>query len=356
MMNQIGRHIEFLVRYNDCVIIPGLGAFISQHQSAIVEEGGLLLPPTRRLGFNPSLIHDDGLLASSIVRKNGVSYDVAKKQIASEVDAMRHQLNVHGEIALSNIGLFRKNEEGVMVFEPFIKSSAMFGYSNLPTINIRPIKSNKENKNPIEKQQKDTIYLPIRRSWTRVAASIAIVLGLGLVLSTPIVKEDSYQASLSAPTISAPQKAEIKQNESNCAEQMMTVVANNSAVEQDKDVVKAQTQVITSKDKKEVKSQLVSVNPKENINQAKDKLDEKSVSSLRICETDGYCLVIASLENREQAEKYISNSKNTQLSILEKNGYCRVYVATGATSKEVLSSARKTGLMQKYPNAWVCRM
>ena len=355
-MNQIGRHIEFLIRYNDCVIVPGFGAFISQHQSAILGGDGLLLPPTRRLGFNPSLIHDDGLLASSIVRKNGVSYDVAKKQIAREVDAMRHQLNVQGEIALSNIGLFRKNEEGVMVFEPFIKSSAMYGYSNLPTINIRPIKSNSESKNTNETQRKDTIYLPIRRSWTRVAASIAIILGLGLVLSTPIVKEDSYQASLSTPAISVPQKAEIKQNESDCAENIITVVANNSAVEQDKEVVKVQTQVNTSNYKKEVKSQAILVNQIKSMNQVNENLDVKSVDSLRICETDSYCLVVASLENREQAEKYISNSKNTQLSILEKNGYCRVYAATGATSKEVLSSARKAGLMQKYPNAWVCRM
>ena len=353
MMNQIGRHIEFLVRCNDCVIIPGLGAFISQHQSALLRKNGLLLPPSRVLGFNPSLTHDDGLLASSIVRRNKVSYDVAMKQIAREVDAMRHQLNVHGEIAISNIGLFRKNDEGKMVFEPFLKSSAMFGYLNLPQVNIRPIKSSNDNQNAVEQRREDTIYLPIRRSWTRVAASIVIVLGLGFVLSTPIVKDDSYQASLSTPAISAPQKAEIKPNEPKCAEQIVFDVASSSVVEQNNEITLEQENVSISK--KEAKSQVTSENSQEKCKPINENIDSKSENSLRISETDNYCLVVASLENREQAEKYISNSKNNQLSILEKNGYCRVYAATGATSKDVLSSARKAGLMQKYPNAWVCR-
>ena len=130
-MNLIGRHIEYLVRYNDCVVVPGWGAFISRYQPALLGKDGKFLPPTRSLSFNQSLTHDDGLLASSIVRKSKVSYDAAMKQIANEVAVMRHQLTQNGEIAISNIGVFRQNGEGAIIFDPFINTSATLRFDQL---------------------------------------------------------------------------------------------------------------------------------------------------------------------------------------------------------------------------------
>ena len=68
-------HIEYLIRNNDCVIVPGFGAFISHIVPASLGEDGLLTAPCRLLGFNEALQHNDGLLANSLMRKSGVSYD-----------------------------------------------------------------------------------------------------------------------------------------------------------------------------------------------------------------------------------------------------------------------------------------
>lgn len=367
-MNLIGRHIEYLVRYNDCVVVPGWGAFISRYQPALLGKDGKFLPPTRSLSFNQSLTHDDGLLASSIVRKSKVSYDAAMKQIANEVAVMRHQLTQNGEIAISNIGVFRQNGEGAIIFDPFINTSATLSFSNLPKIDIRPIKVTYTPEKQSNENKKDTIYLPIRRSWARVAASIAVILGLGFVFSTPIINNGSYQASLSAPKVSTPQPVEIKLNEPSVDAQLVldvTSIDESESMEVVDTTLRNQYQeaVANYKHKKGGRSarkrlMMEQIEKYRKLKEAEEISTEATSSNtivLKNNESDKYCLVIASLPSKEHAEEYISKSNNSQLSILEKDGRYRVYATTGASSKEVLSIARKSGLMKHYPNAWVCR-
>ena len=367
-MNLIGRHIEYLVRYNDCVVVPGWGAFISRYQPAVLGKDGKFLPPTRSLSFNQSLTHDDGLLASSIVRKSKVSYDAAMKQIANEVAAMRHQLTQNGEIAISSIGVFHQNSEGAIIFEPFINTSAILNFSNLPKIDIRPIKVASTIEKQTNENKKDTIYLPIRRSWTRIAASIAVVIGLGFVFSTPIINNDSYQASLSTPKVATPQSVEIKLNEPSVDAQLVLDVTNideSESMELVDTTLRNQYQeaVANYKHKRGARSdrkrlmmeQIEKYRKLKEVDEQPIEAMSSNVVVLKNNKSDKYCLVIASLPSKEHAEEYISKSNNSQLSILEKDGRYRVYATTGATSREVLTIAQKTGLMNRYPNAWVCR-
>ena len=76
-MLTIVRHIEYLLEHNDCVVVPGFGAFIGNIQSAKEDTTGQLLPPCRVLGFNNAITHNDGVLANSIMRRDGVSYEKA---------------------------------------------------------------------------------------------------------------------------------------------------------------------------------------------------------------------------------------------------------------------------------------
>ncbi len=383
-MNLIGRHIEYLIRYNDCVIVPGWGAFIANSQSAIFNEHNVLLPPTRILGFNPSLIHDDGLLASSIVRKSGVTYDVAIKQISEAVNSLNHQLNLQGEIAISNIGIFTKRSNDSLLFEPFAKTSASIPYMGLPQTKIIPILTKVKSDVEQPKAKKDTIYVPIRRSWTRIAASVAVVLGLGFIFSTPIVNDDTNLASLSTPTISVPDRVQIKLNEPTGNEELILNVANVDSTESmsivDTIARKRHQKIIAYKKLREERRQarrelkmkrleeyrLKKELARKSIQTSEEKLIEsktKSTSSsienykedVRLLTTDQYCLIVASLPSRALAEEYIEKSKNNNLGILEKDGRFRIYAATGESVKSTLNCARKTGLMQRYPNAWVCR-
>lgn len=372
-MNLISRHIEYLVRYNDCVIIPGWGAFIAQYQPATISNQRLT-PPYRSLAFNPSLTHDDGLLASSIARQTGVGYDMAIKQVADEVNTMRHQLDATGELAISKIGIFHRNEVGSMIFEPFEKSSS-YSYFGLPTLNITPILTQARNEaNSSAKDKSDTIYVPIRRSWTRIAASIAVILGLGFTFSTPIVNDQAHKASM----ITTPAKPKIELNQSPDANIVLNISnVNDSDASMTVDTLqRKQYQAVMAyyKQREEQRkarqealkkqaeeSQKVAIEQKSNAQiiataktQAKASATQSTVA-MRINEADSYCVVIASLTSRAQAEKFIASTGNKNLHILEKDGKYRVYAATGSTYNEAYSIARNSGLLTRYHGTWVCR-
>lgn len=370
VMNTIGRHIKYLIRYNDCVIVPGWGAFIAQYQSATFDSNKIT-PPIRTIAFNASLTHDDGLLASSISRQLGISYDCASKRIAEDVNAMKYQLKNTGEVALSNIGSFVQNvKDSTVLFEPYNNNSAIAPYYGLPSISITPIVKSIVK----EKQDGDTIYLPIRKNWMRIAASIVVILGLGIMFSTPIINNQVIQASLSA-SIVVPQNQIIKLNEPSLNERFVLNVSNIDAVDA-KELVdtlersKYQTAIAKRKEqenqkatvlvgivgcqKKHEKKSFEEVSPL----QQNDVILSKNnalINSTANADADKYCLVVASLPSRKLAEDYISKSSESNLSILEKDGRFRIYALTGETVSQTMSQAKMTGLMSRYPKAWVCR-
>ncbi len=374
-MNLISRHIEYLIRSHDCVIVPGWGAFIAQYQPASLVDN-LLTPPSRTLVFNPSLTHDDGLLASSIVRQTGMGYENALKQIAEDVNAMRHQLKAHNEVALSNIGSFHHNANGSMIFEPFIKTSAEYSYFGLRSINLTPILSQAQAQAEKENdttEKKDTIYVPIRRSWARIAASIAIVLGLGLTLSTPIVNDQAHTASV----ITTPTKPQIKLIEPAANTPIVLNVVEFGTTDATATVDtlrrKQYQQVMAYYKQREERrkarreamlKQIEEMRKRQEIllsqettssNENKSTTTASKNTPIRFETSDAYCVVVASLTSRTQAEQFIASTGNKQLAILEKEGKFRVYAATGQNASEAYRIARSNGLLKRYRGAWVCK-
>ena len=79
---------------HDCVVIPGWGAFIANYDAARYDTGGNLLErPQRMIGFNAGLTHNDGLLAHSLMRREGMDYPQAMRLIADHVTSFGKQLN-----------------------------------------------------------------------------------------------------------------------------------------------------------------------------------------------------------------------------------------------------------------------
>lgn len=362
VMNMISQHIEYLVRYNDCVIVPGWGAFIAQYQSAsIVAEQNMLMPPVRTLVFNPSLSHDDGLLASSIARRFGMSYDVAMKRISEDVYAMKHQLNIGGEIVLPKIGVFRQNEaDSTMLFEPFINGISNSKYLGLSLIDIKPIKEYRKVAQ-VEKHRskQDTIYVPIRRSWVRAVASIIIMLGLGLTLSTPIINNQSNQAAIISSSMTSQINQVEKLKELTGNEKLVLNILDTIDSKASVDIKKRQEYqafVLENKLCNEHKDMSNGLNKNKS---SKDVINSKEAINnidleIQLSEEDRYCLIIASLPTKKMAEEYILESKE-KLALLEKDGRFRIYALTGKTPKETLSLAKEKGLTQRYPKAWVCK-
>jgi len=106
-----------LLYFRDCVIIPGLGGFISHYVPArIREESQTFSPPSKEIGFNRELIHDDGLLSAYLSKSYNITVIDARLRIDDFVGSIMESLASDGEVKLSTIGKFRYAKTGELVF------------------------------------------------------------------------------------------------------------------------------------------------------------------------------------------------------------------------------------------------
>lgn len=118
-MKNIELYISELVNNHDCVIIPGLGAFIAQPTSADIHPiTHKFTAPGRTLGFNAQIKVNDGLLASEISVRQGVSFQEANTFIEEFVKKIATSLSLYKHYTFTGIGRFFYNLEGKLEFEP----------------------------------------------------------------------------------------------------------------------------------------------------------------------------------------------------------------------------------------------
>lgn len=192
---------QLLYRYQ-CVTVPGFGAFLTEIQSAQLNEStNSFFPPKKMISFNSHLKNNDGLLANHISHAESTTYGFAVNAIAAEVQSWKKTLEENGVISLKNIGEIRLNSESNIIFTPndqtnFLTTS--FGLS--PFVSPLIKKENFEQK--VEQLEKESVSLyeneegRSSRSFLRYAA--IFVLGLGI---TGSIGYPLYQNQIAAQTL-----------------------------------------------------------------------------------------------------------------------------------------------------------
>lgn len=117
-MKQLLSHIDFLIQNHDCVIIPDFGGFVISHQSAIIQQNGVIIPPHIIVAFNPELRYNDGLIAESYMNVYGISYDLACKKLSDAVRSLNTILSLKQTINIGSIGTLASDEAGHVYFTP----------------------------------------------------------------------------------------------------------------------------------------------------------------------------------------------------------------------------------------------
>ncbi len=113
----IEKRILELLYFKDCVIIPGLGGFVSQYVSAKVrEETQTFIPPTKEIGFNRELVYDDGILSNYLAECESISISAARILIDEFVDLLKKKLALGEAMNLTSIGSFSYARTGELVF------------------------------------------------------------------------------------------------------------------------------------------------------------------------------------------------------------------------------------------------
>ena len=117
-MNELSKHIEYLLLSHDCVVLPQFGAFVTQQiESTYEEDESLLLPPQRSVRFNQDINADDGLLCGSLQTIYHCSETEAKRKALTLVLQLRQQLLADGQADFGSLGQFIQDEDGVTTFE-----------------------------------------------------------------------------------------------------------------------------------------------------------------------------------------------------------------------------------------------
>ena len=109
---------QLLYRY-ECVIVPGLGAFVTQRRSSVYDsEGHRFTPPSKHVTFNKAIQNQDGLLAETIAKAESMDFESAKFKIKLFVDDFLTALYQDKTLNLSKLGVFSLDTEFKISFEP----------------------------------------------------------------------------------------------------------------------------------------------------------------------------------------------------------------------------------------------
>ena len=191
-MKNLARHIELLLRDNDCVILPGFGGFIAHDVPAhYVSEEALYYPPSRSISFNASITMNDGLLIQSYMKSYQVDYARASYMVDVTIEQLTDMLDEEGCATLPRIGTLTQDINQILQFKPDaagIASPIHFGLGSfmiqeLSRLNQPAKTSQKSEDIPVRKAK--TISIHINRDMLHHVMSTAAVFLLLLMIALP---------------------------------------------------------------------------------------------------------------------------------------------------------------------------
>lgn len=325
-MDQLALHIEYLVENHSCATLPGLGSLVSRDYPAAVDlVAGTITPPGREVTFNSSLTHDDGVLVSSVARRDRLSYTEALSRVRAAIELVRSTLDGNMEYDLGAIGTLVPLGEGRIGFTPRRDSSRC-----LPTVHFAPAAQQSAETTPTHR--------PAILTLAKYAAAIAVMLIVTLVSTTPVIEDsDIMLASLAPTTASHNEATDSYAPLDNYLPLYITAPCDNNV--QETATVDYNALLATTP---------VEATPRNAVTNDTAANEEPAYPTL---ENNGssYYLIVASLPTQELARQFIADSRDNSLQIVASDGRYRVYAAEAATAGALDAAKWRT----TYPYAWV---
>lgn len=174
----LSKHITELLKYNECVIIPELGAFISNYRPARFDAtGNKLLPPSKEVVFNTKITRNDGLLISYLTEKEHLGYHQAEELMLRYTDQLNEALQRGEKVQLKELGTFRLDNNGSLLFEASAAFPLIQAYG-LQEVSLPSRFETREKSLFTHRAVAKSLHS--KTDLLKVAASIALVLTLSL--------------------------------------------------------------------------------------------------------------------------------------------------------------------------------
>ena len=339
-MIELDRHIEILLLSNDCVIVPGLGGFMTHHVQARYDtDDQMFLPPLRTLGFNPQLTMNDSLLVQSYIEAYDISYPEALRRIESEVEELKQHIDAAGCYELNDIGELSLNEEGKYLFTPCeagILTPELYGLSSFE---MKPIAAEmavaEEKKETVmektaapalgglttDKVYDDDRAIVIKMSWIRKTVAIAAAILAFFLMTTPVSNSDSSQINMG--NLSNP----------------LLVSTHKPATKTDTTIKITPDSTVVDKTVAEVKKDSVAAQPN--------------------TMNTGYCLVLASHVSKKNAQAFVDELHKrgfTEAEIFIRNNVTRVVYGHFETMNAAYNRLNRVRDNKGFEEAWVLKL
>ncbi|MDE7160982.1 MAG: hypothetical protein K2O24_09125 [Muribaculaceae bacterium] len=319
-MENLSQHINFLLSRHDCVILPGVGAFIVSRRPARYNEStGRWLPPTRHIGFNSAVRNDDGLLAHSFSRRMHVDFEQARKELDLAISHLLGTLRAGLSYSLGQLGELSSEEESRIIFRPACTPGrrqarvGLHAFSMPQTQSLHPQETTMQENDVQEEIVKEDSgkrfrfpFRTLRRKALRVAAvCAAVAIGAASLLIPKAVGTDTQLASVvPVPSVTAPAK---------CAPAA---------------------------------------------HEATQEVSPETAPTAVISDGKKYHLIVATFSSAVEAESYISSHtsttpESTTLYTVAGRSVTRVAAAAADNRETLLGTMRDTDFAQSYPGAWI---
>jgi cell division septation protein DedD len=176
----IAAHIGELVRHNEMVIVPGLGAFLTQfHPAKVNALSKKINAPGKHIVFNSLIKDNDGMLAYSFAKKYGIEYKDALQIAETFSQFCLKEMKEGKQISFAQLGVLAMNQAGHIEFSADLTVNYDDRYFGLPEIIAIPIARNRKYEPVIQihphAKEKVKRFAPLYRRIAAVAVPFLLV-------------------------------------------------------------------------------------------------------------------------------------------------------------------------------------
>lgn len=115
---KLAKYIGDLLFEYECIVIPGLGGFITKSVPAEIQTiQNHFIPPKKDIVFNAYLKTNDGLLINHVAKAESLSYTDARIAVERFVNRCKKELNNGKRIRFQKVGLIYMGVENTLQFE-----------------------------------------------------------------------------------------------------------------------------------------------------------------------------------------------------------------------------------------------
>lgn len=322
MIRRLTKHLEQALYIQECVLVPGVGAFLRHNAPASMDlSKGLIYPGHCSLSFNTAIQQSDGYLANRYAMAYGMSYRRATALLEGDVKDLREALKKNGLVQLGVIGRLTQDPRGRISFLPNSDHPFSISYYGLSPVAYLPKSKVSQIAPKRTSTDGDVVYLPINLRHIRYGAAAAVVALLILLIPTKTITYtegiEQFQAGF------LPSLSHEKYNQEAKVELANTVKHTAPQAEVQERQTISGLPVVTPSDKLPL-----------------------------------YYVVISSLKSPDQVEKYVKRFSPRRTFpdcgiLITRSGMHRVFTGIYNTAAEAQEALRQVHDHPDYSDAWV---